>query len=127
MKYAKVEIRAGFIDMRTSLGRRLKEAGAKVNQYEDKALTFIHLNADERTLIDDVLKELHVRGIIIRNLDDELKEELKHGGSVQAWAVVYQSMENMDQLDAAVEHMIETVKKRDIRMAKMFPKKEKAK
>ncbi len=122
MKYSQVEIRAGFIDLRTSLARRLKEAGARVRQHEDNALTFITINADERTLIDDVLKEIHVSGLIIRKLDEELTAALKHGGSVQAWAVVYKRLDNMDQLDGAVEHMVETVKKREIHMAKMFPK-----
>lgn len=111
MKYAKVELHVGYFDGRTVLGRRLKKSGAKVRKHYD--ITFMTVNADERTLLDDVIRDLRPQAMIIRGLDDELKAALTHGGHVQSWAVVYKALDNMDQLDAAVDHMVETVRKRE--------------
>lgn len=112
MKYAKVELHVRYLDGRTGLGRRLKKAGASIRKHFD--VTFMTVNADERTLLDDVIRDLHPKTLIIRHLDDELKAALTHGGHVQSWAVVYNGLDNMDQLDGAVDHMVETVRKREI-------------
>jgi hypothetical protein len=111
MKYAKVELHVRYLDGRTGLGRRLKKAGASIRKHFD--VTFMTVNADERTLLDDVIRDLHPKTLIIRHLDDELKAALTHGGHVQSWAVVYNGLDNMDQLDAAVEQMIKSVSKRE--------------
>lgn len=117
MKYAKVELHIRYLDGRTGLGRRLKKAGASIRKHFD--ITFMTVNADERTLLDDVIRELHPKTLIIRGLDDELKAALTHGGHVQSWAVVYDQLDNMDQLDGAVAHMVETVRKREIESARI--------
>lgn len=117
MKYSTVEIRAGYLDGRTSVARRLKDANAIVRQHDANSPTFITMSTDDRDLVNAVLAYPHARQVIIRNLDAELTEALTHGGHVQAWAVVYKEIPTIDGLDIEVERMIEKVAKREAAVA----------
>lgn len=120
MNYASIEIQcspSSDFDSRHPAYRKMKKAGGVSKYYTPSSNRYVRIPSDAHEAIDAIIAAATTpRGgptVVIRDMDDEMRAAMTHGGTVQAWAVVYNNAKSAADIDARVASMVVHVAQRN--------------